>query len=209
MLKIHPMKASLLVKLMLAVYVFLVLLSCKKKSIETSGSFPTSTPPSGSDTGVYYAAKTVCNYDDLAFTSSGWTKIFEDNFDSGLSNWTVWTGGSASRELQYYKESNLVVANGVLQIITKKETVANKDNVNTTSASSGDYISFTTDGKLVLRILSFDDNSTYSILPNNKILLYGADAFDIKTLSATQLILYRKDVISAEDYYEETYTFQR
>ncbi len=86
---------------------------------------------------------------------------------------------------------------------------ANKDNINTTSASSGDYIGFTTDGKLVLRLLNFDDNSTYSILPNSKILLYGVDAFDIKTLSPTQLILYQKDVVSAEDFYEEIYTFQK
>jgi len=84
-----------------------------------------------------------------------------------------------------------------------------KDNINITPASSGDYFSFTTDGKLLLRLLGFDDNSTYSILPNNKILLYGADTFDIKTLSATQLILYRKDVVAAENYYEETYTFQK
>ncbi len=92
---------------------------------------------------------------------------------------------------------------------TRNHHYSNKDDINTTSASSGDYISFTLDDKLILRLLNFDDNSTYSVLPGNKILLYGVDAFDIKTLSATQLIFYRKDVVYAEDYYEEIYTFQR
>ncbi len=92
---------------------------------------------------------------------------------------------------------------------TKKHHYFDKDNVNSTSASPGDYISFAMDGKMVLRLLNVDDNSSYSVLPNNRILLYGADAFVIKTLSATQLILYRKDVVAAENYYEDIYTFQK
>ena len=92
---------------------------------------------------------------------------------------------------------------------TTNHHYAHKDNIKTTPASPGDYVSFAMDGKLILRLLNFDDNSTYSVLPNNKILLYGADIFDIRTLSATELILHRKDVVGSEDYYEETYSFRR
>ncbi len=82
------------------------------------------------------------------------------------------------------------------------------DNINTTTASSGDYVNFLTDGKLLLRLLSFEDNSTYTVLSNNKILFYG-DTFDIKTIDANQLVLIRRDVVSTTEYHEETYNFKK
>jgi beta-glucanase (GH16 family) len=126
------MKTSLLVKPVLAIYLFLFLVSCQKNILQTPETSPTPIPTS--DTGTYYTAKTVCNYNDSTLISSGWTKTFEDNFDSGLSKWSVLTGGSASPQLQsnphlqYYKESNILVANGILQIVAKKETVTNTVN---------------------------------------------------------------------------------
>lgn len=119
------MKASLLKNSVFAIPLFFFLFGCQKNTSKTDQTSPPSTPTSGSDTGIYYTAKPICNYnyDETTLISSGWTKTFEDNFDSDLSKWTIWTGGSASRELQYYKESNLLVANGLLQIISKKETV--------------------------------------------------------------------------------------
>jgi hypothetical protein len=82
------------------------------------------------------------------------------------------------------------------------------DNIITTTASSGDYVNFFRDGKLLLRLLSFEDNSTYTVLSNNKILFYG-DTFDIKTIDATQFTLIKRDVVSTIEYYEETYNFQK
>lgn len=122
MFKVYLMKLFLLIKSALAIPLLLFLFSCQKNTPKPDDTPPTPVPTSSSDTGIYYTAKTVCNYEsDLI--SAGWTKTFEDNFDSDLSKWTVWTGGSASRELQYYKESNLLVVNGALQIVAKKETV--------------------------------------------------------------------------------------
>jgi hypothetical protein len=103
----------------------------------------------------------------------------------------------------------LLTAKWMFVNYTTNHHYANNDNLNITSASLGDYMSFTGDNKLILRLLNFDDVSTYSVLPNNRIILYGVYAFDIKTLSATQLVLYQKNVVSTEDYYEETYTFQK
>jgi beta-glucanase (GH16 family) len=61
--------------------------------------------------------------DETALTSSGWTKVFEDNFSTDLSNWNIWTGGAYNNELQYYQAGNLQVVNGNLVITAKKETI--------------------------------------------------------------------------------------
>ncbi len=116
-----------LVKVIIAVNFVLLLLSCHKDSEDSGGgSEPLLVVTSGTDTGIYHNASTICNnnFNETALTSSGWTKAFEDNFDSDLSKWDVYVGGNASRELQCYKQSNVVIENGMLQIRAKKETVS-------------------------------------------------------------------------------------
>lgn len=67
----------------------------------------------------------ICNYvfDETILTNTGWAKTFEDNFDTDLSKWNIWTGGAFNNELQHYQAANLQVANGILAITAKKETV--------------------------------------------------------------------------------------
>jgi len=67
----------------------------------------------------------IGDYDlsEAAVSAEGYTKVFEDNFNTNLDLWEVWTGGAYNNELQYYQEPNLVVADGVLQIKAKKETI--------------------------------------------------------------------------------------
>jgi beta-glucanase (GH16 family) len=68
----------------------------------------------------------ICDYtfNEQALLSSGWTKKFEDNFDTDLSNWNIWTGGAFNNELQLYQAGNLQVTNGKLVITARKETVS-------------------------------------------------------------------------------------
>jgi beta-glucanase (GH16 family) len=56
-------------------------------------------------------------------TTAGWLKVFEDNFDSDLSKWSIWTGGAFNNELQHYQASNVELDGGILFIRAKKETV--------------------------------------------------------------------------------------
>ncbi len=67
----------------------------------------------------------ICNYDvnESALAAQGYTKVFEDNFTSGLNNWNTWVGGAYNKELEYYQQPNLQITNGNLVITTKKETV--------------------------------------------------------------------------------------
>ena len=67
----------------------------------------------------------ICDYvfNEAAMAAAGYTKIFEDNFDTDLSKWNIWTGGAFNNELQYYQADNLQLLNGNLVITAKKETV--------------------------------------------------------------------------------------
>ena len=67
----------------------------------------------------------ICDYvfNESAVIAAGYTKVFEDNFDTDLTKWNVWTGGAFNNELQYYQAANLQLLNGNLIITAKKETV--------------------------------------------------------------------------------------
>jgi len=67
----------------------------------------------------------VCDYifDESALTSNGWTKVFEDNFDTDLSKWNIWTGGAYNNELQYYQSNNVQISGSNLVISARKERV--------------------------------------------------------------------------------------
>lgn len=70
-------------------------------------------------------ANGICDYDlnETILTAAGWTKTFEDNFLTNLSQWNIWTGGAFNNELQYYQAPNLQLSNGILNIVCKQETV--------------------------------------------------------------------------------------
>jgi beta-glucanase (GH16 family) len=103
----------------------ILMISCKR-DVETSETSlldqPTAARPT-QPTGTI--SPTICNYDldETTLTSTGWTKTFEDNFDTDLSKWNIWTGGAFNNELQLYQAANLQLLNGQLVITAKKETV--------------------------------------------------------------------------------------
>ena len=85
----------------------------------------------------------VCDYDrtDASLTSSGWTRVFDEPFSSNLTQWTTWTGGAFNNELQHYQASNLQVANGILSITARRETVVGATTPFNPALSSFDYTS--------------------------------------------------------------------
>jgi beta-glucanase (GH16 family) len=68
----------------------------------------------------------ICNADlvESGLSNNGWSKIFEENFDTDFSQWDIITGGGTAinqnHELQYYHASNLKLINGALNIIVRK-----------------------------------------------------------------------------------------
>jgi hypothetical protein len=102
----------------MAFFCFAAIYGCKKNA--------TVTPDNKTDVNKVNpkTATTTCDYDfdDKTLTTAGWTKAFDDEFTTDLSNWYAYTG-SVRNEYQWYKPANAVVTNGVLQLQVKKETV--------------------------------------------------------------------------------------
>ena len=85
----------------------------------------------------------VCDYnlDENILINTGWTKKFEDNFDTDLSKWNIWNGGAYNNELQLYKASNLSIASGNLVISAKKEIATGPTTPFDATPKSFDYTS--------------------------------------------------------------------
>ena len=65
----------------------------------------------------------VTGFDRSPEDLTEWELVFEDQFDGGLENWTVWDGGAFNNELQHYQEDNLIIDDGYLFIKGKRESV--------------------------------------------------------------------------------------
>jgi beta-glucanase (GH16 family) len=112
------MKNFTLPAICLAGLFFVGLGSCKKLTPAKQGSSTTVVNVNPK------IATTVCNYDldETTLTSNGWTKTFDDEFNGDLSNWFAYTGGVQNEE-ELNQPANAVIANGVLQLTAKQETV--------------------------------------------------------------------------------------
>jgi beta-glucanase (GH16 family) len=87
---------------------------------------------------------TVCDYVFDANSISGWTPLFNEEFDGSsinTANWNIWTGGAFNNELQHYQASNLTVSNGILSITAKKEKVSGKTDPWSTRLKTFNYTS--------------------------------------------------------------------
>ena len=80
---------------------------------------------------------------------------------------------------------------------------ANGDNIQTTTAASGDFMDFNSNGTVSFQIDGQQGTVSYSMVSDTQ-LLFATETFTINTLTDTQLVLYIKDVISATEYDEET-----
>jgi len=74
-----------------------------------------------------------CGFNSIEKENYKWKLTFEDNFDTfDTTKWITLfdTGGRtnwANKELQWYKDENVTVDNGILKLITKKESIYGKD----------------------------------------------------------------------------------
>lgn len=94
------------------------LLSCKKVAPVSPAKQETSTNVNTQ------TATTVCDYDfdETTLSTTGWTKVFDDEFTGDLSNWYAYSG-PVRNELQYYKPENAQIVDGVLQLSVKQQAV--------------------------------------------------------------------------------------
>lgn len=103
-----------------------------KKSTAPAPALDTAALVEGLRTAPPIKADATCDFNrtETALQDSGWTLVFKDDFTTGgdLSQWNLWTGGAYNNELQYYQPANVSVANGLLAITARKETVTGNTN---------------------------------------------------------------------------------
>jgi beta-glucanase (GH16 family) len=66
------------------------------------------------------------NQVEMDMTNAGWKKVWQEDFESNLSKWDIWTGGAYNNELQHYQESNLAIKDGMLKITPARLTITGK-----------------------------------------------------------------------------------
>jgi len=98
----------------------------------------------------------TCDFDvsDTTLTNHGWTKAFDDEFTGDLSNWNIGVGGMQG-VLQCNEAANAQIANGALQITTKRETVTGPKTANNDTTATFDFTS-----ALLTTKQAFSANST-------------------------------------------------
>lgn len=144
------MKTSTIYAVLTAGLISVVALHSCKKLGDNPPTKPKTTPTNP------VTATTVCDYDydETTLTNNGWTKVFDDEFTSDLSNWTVFTGG-VTNELECNEPANVQIVNGALQISAQQQTVSGPTTVNGSGTSTFNY----TSGSIVSN-QSFSANAT-------------------------------------------------
>lgn len=115
-------------KTLIAVFAGTLLIACNKQPVVNTtwhSAEENNNLQAGSAAIVAVNANGICDYDlnEVALTSAGWTKIFNEDFATGLNQWNIWNGGAFNNELQCYQPGNLQMSNGILNIVCRKETV--------------------------------------------------------------------------------------
>jgi hypothetical protein len=133
---------SIYLYILLAIASVSMLGSCKKTTATNKGKQDTTTTPVSPYTNPKTASVTNADYDvsDTAFTNHGWTKAYDEEFNTDLSNWGVMTGGMYL-EQECNEPANVQIVNGVLQITAKKETVSGPKYVGNDTTATFNYTS--------------------------------------------------------------------
>ncbi len=74
-------------------------------------------------------------------TNLEWNLIFEDTFDSDLSQWNIWESGAFNNEIQLYQEEQLSIENGILTIAVERENIIGPNNPFDATPKDFDYVS--------------------------------------------------------------------
>ncbi|MES2797633.1 MAG: glycoside hydrolase family 16 protein [Bacteroidota bacterium] len=110
-----------LTRILIFMFCITFFLACSIESPIAIKSSKTEKTTSGAKLMATNAGVCDFNLDETTLTTTGWTKIFDENF-ANLSQWNTWTGGAFNNELQLYQGSNLQLSGGDILINAVKET---------------------------------------------------------------------------------------
>lgn len=131
------MKKYLLL-LSLAILVF----ACGKESEpEVTPTTTPTTPPPTNVPSFMVPEVNPKGYDFTETDTKGWEMVWEDDFNSNLSAWNIWTGGAFNNELQLYQGDNLYVENSLLYIRQRRQATTGGTNPFDSTIKSFNYTS--------------------------------------------------------------------
>ncbi|NKI32977.1 glycoside hydrolase family 16 protein [Croceivirga thetidis] len=76
-----------------------------------------------------------------ASSTEEWNLVFEEEFDSDLSQWNAWNSGAFNEEIQMYQPEQLSLENGLLTISTQRKTVSGASTVADSTTKEFEYVS--------------------------------------------------------------------
>ena len=122
-------------------FTVLIIHSCstQEKAIPVTG--PVNNTPDKQSIDPELPSVEDCGYVPDVSDFDGWSLIFEDQFDSNLSNWTPWIGGAFNQELQYYRPENLFAEDGYLFIRGERTNVVGRTNPHDATSKSFGFAS--------------------------------------------------------------------
>ena len=72
---------------------------------------------------------------------ASWELVFEDNFDSNLSNWNIWESGAFNEEIQFYREEQLSLEDSLLKINIQRQNISGPTTPFNNTTKSFEYVS--------------------------------------------------------------------
>lgn len=70
-----------------------------------------------------------------------WNLVWEEEFESDLSQWNIWESGAFNNEIQYYRPEQLVLEDGILSINIQRETITGDNNPFDSTPKEFEYVS--------------------------------------------------------------------
>ncbi|MDT0620748.1 glycoside hydrolase family 16 protein [Croceitalea vernalis] len=70
-----------------------------------------------------------------------WNLVWEEEFESDLSEWNIWESGAFNNEIQFYRPEQLVLENGILSINVQRERIIGPNNPFDSTDKEFEYVS--------------------------------------------------------------------
>ncbi|GMN06509.1 hypothetical protein MTsPCn5_18980 [Croceitalea sp. MTPC5] len=98
-----------------------------------------------------------------------WNLVWEEEFETDLSDWNVWQSGAFNNEIQYYRPEQLQINDGILTISIQREKIIGASNPFDASPKEFEYVSGRIETKTTYGPSNADGESEYRFMAHIKM----------------------------------------
>ena len=102
-------------------------------------------------------------------TTTGWRLVFEDDFNSNLSAWSIWNSGAFNEEIQLYTAEQLSLNDGILSIHSYRKNVQGATDPYNSASKDFEYVSARIESKELFGPSSTAGASEYRFMARIKL----------------------------------------